>query len=107
MLKVTEQLLKEIIDRLVEVLHPQEIYLFGSQASGSTHEHSDLDLFVVVDDDVGDLHELAGQGYLALPATPLSVDLILYRRRSVEKWAPIKFSLPYEVSRKGKLIYAS
>ena len=107
MLKVTEQLLTEIIDRLVEVLHPQEIYVFGSQASGRTHQHSDLDLFLVVDDDAGDLHELAGQGYLALPVTSLSVDLVLYRRRSVQKWAPVKFSLPYEVKKKGKLIYAA
>ena len=107
MLKVTEPLLTEIIDRLVEALHPQEIYVFGSQATGKTHEHSDLDLFIVVDDDAGDLHELAGRGYIALPATPLSVDLVLYRRRSVQKWAPVKFSLPYEVQKKGKLIYAA
>ena len=107
MSKLDDQLLKKIVDCLIEVLHPQEIYLFGSQASGKTHRHSDLDLFVVVDDDAGDLHELAGRGYLALPAAAVSVDLVLYRRSSVEKWSPVKFSLPYEVKKKGKLIYAA
>lgn len=107
MSELNDQLLREIVDRLVEVLEPREIYLFGSQASGKTHKHSDLDLFVVMDDEAGDLHELAGRGYLALPATGISVDLVLYRRQSVEKWTPVKFSLPYEVRKKGKRIYAA
>ncbi len=56
MSELNDQLLREIVDRLVEVLEPREIYLFGSQASGKTHKHSDLALFVVVDDEAGDLH---------------------------------------------------
>ncbi len=107
MSELNDQLLQEIVDCLVEVLEPREIYIFGSQASGKTHKHSDLDLFVVVDDEAGDLHELAGRGYLALPATGIAVDLVLYRRQSVEKWTPVKFSLPYEVRKKGKRIYAA
>jgi len=107
MVEINDQLLNEIVDRLVEALHPQEIYLFGSQASGKTHRRSDLDLFLVVDDDAGDLHELAGRGYIELSRIGVAVDLVLYRRRSMEKWAAVKFSLPYEVTRKGRRIYAA
>jgi len=107
MLKNNDQILQQIVDRLVQVLHPQEIYLFGSQATGKTHEHSDLDLLIVVDDDAGDLHELAGRGYIALSYIGLPVDLVFYRRKSMGKWAPVEFSLPYEATHKGKLVYAA
>ncbi len=107
MLKINDQTVQQIVDRLVQVLHPQKIYVFGSQATGKIHEHSDLDLLIVVDDDAGDLHELAGCGYIALSYIGLPVDLVFYRRKSMEKWAPVKFSLPYEATHKGRLVYGA
>ena len=104
---IDEQILKQIVDRLVQVLRPQEIYLFGSQASGKTHKRSDLDLLIVVDDDAGDLHQLAGRAYSAVADIAVPKDLVFYRRQSMEKWAPVKFSLPYEVTHKGRLVYAA
>ena len=105
--KIDEQTVQQIVSRLVEVLHPEEIYVFGSQASGKTHKHSDLDLLIVVNDDAGDLHELAGRGYIALSYIGLPVDLVFYRRKSMEKWVPVRFSLPYEATHKGRLVYAA
>ena len=105
--KIDEQIVQQIVDRLVQVLHPQEIYVFGSQATGKTHAHSDLDLLIVVDDDAGDLHELAGRAYSAVADIALPKDLVFYRRQSMEKWAPVKFSLPYEATHKGRLVYAA
>ncbi len=107
MLKINDQTVQQIVNRLVQVLHPQQIYLFGSRATGKTHEHSDLDLLIVVDDDAGDLHQLAGQAYSAVADIALPKDLVFYRRKSMEKWAPVKFSLPYEVTHKGRLVYAA
>ena len=48
--------------RLVKALRPDEIYLFGSQAQGMPHCHSDLDFLVVVPDDAGDRHKLTARG---------------------------------------------
>ena len=72
---VTDELLEDIVDRLVEALHPQAIYLFGSHASGKAHPHSDVDLLVVVDDDAGDLYDLAGRGYVVLPNTGVALTM--------------------------------
>lgn len=107
MSQVNNELLKQVVDGVVEALHPQQIYLFGSQATGKTHKHSDLDLFVIVDDEVNGLHELAGRGYIAISRMGIPVDLVLHRRRSVQKWASVKFSVAYEATHKGTLVYAA
>ena len=107
MKEISHELLDEIVRRLVETLRPLEIYLFGSHARGTPHRHSDLDLMVVVSDDAGDQHDLAGRAYLALVGLRIPVDVVIQHHRDVTRWAPVKCSLPYEATRKGKLIYAA
>lgn len=43
-----DPVLAEIVRRLVELLDPERIYLFGSRARGDTGPDSDYDLMVVV-----------------------------------------------------------
>ncbi len=104
---ISDELLNEIVRRLVEALQPVEIYLFGSRARGTQRSHSDLDLMVVVPDEAGDRHELAGRAYLALFGLRTPVDVVIQHARDVRKWGPVKFSLPYEATRKGSRIYAA
>ena len=47
MTQVTEELLQQIVNRIVMEVDPEQIILFGSQARGDTHEHSDVDLIVI------------------------------------------------------------
>jgi len=42
-----EELLDEIVRRLVEGANPEKIILFGSQAYGEPDEDSDIDLIVI------------------------------------------------------------
>ena len=100
-------MLDEIVRRLVETLHPLEIYLFGSHARGTPHPDSDLDFLVVVPDDAGDRHELAGRGYVALYGLAVPIDLVVQYRREMDRWSAVKFSLPYEATNKGRLVYAA
>src|SRR5437870_1565202 len=103
----SEELLAQMVQRLVDALHPLEIWLFGSQVSGKAHKHSDIDLMVVVRDDAPDSTELAKRAYPFLPDRPCGVDLIFVRRRDMTQWSNVKFSLPYEATHKGRLIYAA
>ncbi|MCD6273991.1 MAG: nucleotidyltransferase domain-containing protein [Deltaproteobacteria bacterium] len=41
---------KEILKRLLPI-HPEKIILFGSYAYGNPDEHSDIDLYIVTNDD--------------------------------------------------------
>jgi predicted nucleotidyltransferase len=48
--KSFEELKAQIVERL-KPLNPQKIILFGSYAYGTPHEDSDIDLYVVTNDD--------------------------------------------------------
>ena len=45
---LTAGLLTQIVQRLVESLHPEQIILFGSHAYGEPNEDSDVDLLVIM-----------------------------------------------------------
>jgi predicted nucleotidyltransferase len=46
--RVTENLLQEITQRIVESFSPEKVILFGSQASGAPRADSDIDLLVIM-----------------------------------------------------------
>ncbi|MBA4160072.1 MAG: nucleotidyltransferase domain-containing protein [Gemmatimonadetes bacterium] len=46
---ITDEVIHQVRDRIVEAVHPEQIWLFGSAARGKTREGSDLDLLVVMD----------------------------------------------------------
>lgn len=102
-----EAMLADILGRLVGALHPERIYLFGSHAYGTPDRDSDLDFLVVVPDDAGDRWELAVQGRAALRGMPLAADILVFHRQEMDKWAPVRCSLPHTVVQKGKLVYAA
>lgn len=102
-----ESALAQVVERLVEALRPRAIWLFGSHAAGAPHERSDLDLLIVVDDDAGDVHDLTAKAYCALPAMSTPIDLVICHQSSIDKWAPVKFSLPYEAIHTGRRLYAA
>lgn len=102
-----EDFLGELVKRLVDTLRPEQIYLFGSHAYGTPHQHSDLDFLVVVPDDAGATDGLALAGRRALLDYPVSVDILVYHRSQMDKWSPVRCSLPHTVVQKGKEVYAA
>jgi len=107
MQEVSENLLAKIIEMVVGALHPEQVYLFGSHAYGRPHRHSDLDLLVVVADDAGDPDTLALAGRRALLSCPIPVDILVYHRSEMDKWVPVRCSLPHIVVEKGRELYAT
>lgn len=48
----TPQTIEELVRRIVEVVHPQRIILFGSAARGDMRPDSDIDVLVVMPEGV-------------------------------------------------------
>jgi predicted nucleotidyltransferase len=46
---VTEALVREITDKIVEHFDPEKVILFGSQSTGIARTDSDVDLLVIMD----------------------------------------------------------
>jgi predicted nucleotidyltransferase len=46
---ITEALLQEITDCIVDTFNPEKVVLFGSHTAGTSHPDSDIDLLVVME----------------------------------------------------------
>ena len=53
MIAVTEEILDEMVDTLVQEIAPEQIYLFGSRARGNARPDSDIDLLIVESEPFG------------------------------------------------------
>jgi predicted nucleotidyltransferase len=107
MKELSQELLAEIVQRLVEGLKPERIYRFGSHAYGQPNADSDLDLFVVLPSSNLPRHKREVQALNLLFGLACPVDVLVYTRAEIEKWRGVKMALPHKVLDKGELLYAA
>jgi predicted nucleotidyltransferase len=69
---------RELVERLVAGLEPEQIVMFGSRARGTPSRRSDLDLFIVQETDSPPLERIS-RAMHHLPELPYAVDVIVYR----------------------------
>ncbi len=107
MKEMSKELLDEITKRLVQSIHPESIYLFGSHAAGNPDYDSDIDLLIVVPDTNQSHHDMALKGRANMRDLIIPMDLVVCNHSEIEKWKNVKCTLIYTVMRKGKLLYES
>lgn len=107
MKEASAELLRQIVQRLVETLSPWQIYLFGSHAYGYPDRDSDIDLLVVVPDAEIPTRELTRRGRQSLWGLCVPVDLLVCTRLEMEKWGPVCCNPIHTVIQKGRLLYAA
>lgn len=103
---IKKNVINEVVKRLVDVYHPQEIYLFGSYAWGHPTEESDLDLLVVVENSTQKRYERPIPGLLALFGMNISKDLIVSTQKEFSEHAEDASSFYFKIKHDGKRIYA-
>ena len=77
--KVQKKILQNIIQRIVEVAHPERIIMFGSAARGEMGPHSDIDL-LVIKKGVRNPRDVAAKIYMQLYGVGKAVDIIVVSR---------------------------
>jgi predicted nucleotidyltransferase len=97
--------LEEIVDRLVQGMHPERIYLFGSQARDEAGESSDIDLLVVVPDSDLPRHRREAFSYDLLWGLTVPVDVIVLTRAEFQRASRVKTSLASVVQTEGQMLY--
>ncbi len=103
-----EDILKDIVDRIVRECDPAKIILFGSHARGAAGPDSDVDLLVVEDEPFGGqrprYHELVrlerALGRIAIP-----VDLLVYSLDEIEYWRDAINHVVPRALREGRTVY--
>ena len=102
---VSPELLKEIVNRLVQGLRPERVYLFGSQARDQAIEGSDVDLLVVLSDSDLPRHRREALSYDLLWGITTPVDVIVLTRAEFQRASRVKTSLASTVQAEGKVLY--
>jgi predicted nucleotidyltransferase len=102
---LTANLLTQIVQRLVESLHPEQIILFGSHAYGEPNEDSDVDLFVIVSESDQPRYRRSRLAYRALRGVTVPTDVIIMTQEEVKKKVNVRSSLISRVIHDGRVLY--
>lgn len=99
------ELLREIVQRLVVALKPEQIFLFGSYAYGKPNKDSDVDLLIIISHSDEPSYRRARGAYRALRGILIPTDVIVMTKEEVQRKRVVRSSLVSQVFREGKLLY--
>ena len=97
--------LDDIIARIVEVVEPERIIIFGSAARGGAGRHSDVDLLIIKDG--GDSLDLMAQIYGRLHGVGAAVDAIVVSPDDVERFRDSHALVIKPALQHGTVVYES
>ncbi len=101
---ITPEKTEEIVERIVEAVHPHRIYLFGSRAKGTETEDSDIDLLVIADME-GPRHKRSLRIRKLFPGRNFSMDVFVLKPEEFEHQRELVSSIGSIVSEEGKILY--
>ncbi len=101
---VDEEVLAEIVDRLVRAVDPDRIILFGSRARGEVKADSDVDLLLIKSSDEP-AHRREIPAYRALGEIAVPVDILWFTPEEVEEWSAVKYHVTAKALREGRVLY--
>lgn len=97
--------LAPIVDRIVEVMAPEAIWLFGSRARGDEQEGSDYDLLAVMPDGTPKTMLNVVEVFPIVVGFGVPVDLVPCTRSAFERRKHEANSLPNEAFTRGVKLY--
>jgi len=103
---ISDNVIKEITQKLVLAYKPITIYLFGSYAWGKPDTGSDIDLLVVVDKSDQKPQNRSELGAEALWDLKVPKDLVIYTKEEFSQRVNDESTLCHKVKRDGKVLYA-
>ena len=96
--------LEEIINKILQVIIPDKIILFGSRARGEAGEDSDYDL-LIIKSGIENKREICKKLYRNMLGTNASVDIILEKPEIIEKYKnSVGFIYKFAL-KEGKVVY--
>ena len=108
MIPVTDGLLGEMVQAIVDEVDPEQVILFGSRARGDEREHSDVDLIVVEAEPFGperSRHKELVRLYQALAGFRVPADVLVYSHEDVDYWRDSLNHVLARALREGKVLY--
>jgi len=101
---VNEDLIPDIVRRIVETAQPEKIILFGSRARGDARPDSDFDLLVIKESNEP-RYRRSVPLYVALADLPAEVEVMVYTPEEVTDWSQVPQAFVTTAVREGTTIY--
>jgi predicted nucleotidyltransferase len=101
---VTDDVIREMTERIVASSRPLRVILFGSQARGTSHGGSDVDLLVIEQDPVDERAEAIRLRRL-LRNLGVPVDIVVVGQAFAERYSDIPGTVLYPAFREGRVLY--
>lgn len=95
---------QEIVERL-KPLHPDRIILFGSYATGTPTEDSDVDMLVILPFEGNSINKSAEMRLSLDPQTP--IDMLVRTPQQIKQRLELGDCFYQEIMEKGKVLYES
>ena len=103
---ISEKIIYQLKDRIVEATNPEKIILFGSYGRGTQTDDSDLDILVIVKESSEPRYKRARGirkkiwGLISIPK-----DILVYTEKEIQDWENVPFSFVSNVISEGVTIY--
>lgn len=101
---ITEETLRNVVNRIVEVAKPDRVILFGSAVTGEVTSDSDIDL-LVLERSVENVREERIRLHEALRGLRIPVDVIVMSTERFEETKNVIGGIAYPANKYGKVIY--
>lgn len=102
--QVTETLLANVTQRIVQAFAPHQVILFGSYAYGKPHPNSDVDLFIIMDSEHTPHQRI--MEVTAITQVPfLPMDILVRTPQEVSARLAIGDFFIREILEKGRVLY--
>ena len=109
MIAITDTVLDEMVQAIVEVVDPEKIVLFGSRVDRIGRTESDIDL-LIIERGPFTLERPRRQELLrvrrALARFRIAKDILLYSREEVDEWQDSSDHVLTHALRQGRCLYA-
>lgn len=101
---LTPEILDDLVERIVQAVHPRRIILFGSGARGEMGPHSDLDVLVVMPDGVH-RRRTAQAIYRGLMGFGIAKDVVVATEGDLREYGDNPSLVLFPALREGREVY--
>lgn len=104
MTRLNDDLIRDIVRRIVDTVQPEKVILFGSRSRRDSRPNSDFDVLVIKESHEP-RHRRSVPLYVALADLPVEVEVMVYTPQEVQEWSEVPQAFVTTAVREGTTIY--
>jgi len=102
---MTAELMDVIVKRVVDNYHPEKIVLYGSYAYGNPTQESDIDLFIVKDENKKRIDRSCEVRKILRDIKGISIQPVVFTNAELQERLKLEDDFILEIVNKGKVLY--